>query len=324
MEREGDWTCAHHEPPRKVFAKHQGICMCGRNPSGEMVREGPSGGSGSGGGGGGGGSPPTERPGDWYCGAHTPPRLVFSFRTTCICGAVREGGGAAPLRGDEGHGPALAPPTPLGPKTFFAVLDLEATCWESDKPKQRAEAEVIELPTVLYRVEAASGALVKVDEWREYVRPQRNPQLTPFCTQLTGIAQATVDGAAGFPAVLQAHAAWLRGATGDDSLASVAFVTCGDWDLAEALPRDVAFHGLAFPAPAYSAWVNIKREFLAAGCGGGGGGRRGRGMVDMLSGLGLALEGRHHSGLDDSRNIGRILEAVWAKGHRALEERRLA
>ena len=30
-------------------------------------------------------------------------------------------------------------------------------------------------------------------------------------------------------------------------------------------------------------------------------------MVGMLEYLGLQLEGRHHSGIDDSRNIARIL-----------------
>lgn len=33
-------------------------------------------------------------------------------------------------------------------------------------------------------------------------------------------------------------------------------------------------------------------------------------MPDMLSSLGLALEGRHHSGLDDSRNIARIAKEL--------------
>ena len=45
--------------------------------------------------------------------------------------------------------------------------------------------EVIEFPTVL--LDAAS--LEVVDEFRVYVRPVRNPVLTPFCTSLTGIEQ---------------------------------------------------------------------------------------------------------------------------------------
>lgn len=45
--------------------------------------------------------------------------------------------------------------------------------------------EIIEFPTVL--IDAAS--LEVIDEFRVYVRPVRNPTLTPFCTSLTGIEQ---------------------------------------------------------------------------------------------------------------------------------------
>ncbi len=52
--------------------------------------------------------------------------------------------------------------------------------------------EVIEFPTVL--VDAVS--LQVIEEFRVYVRPVRNPALTPFCTSLTGIEQ------------VGAHSAW--------------------------------------------------------------------------------------------------------------------
>jgi inhibitor of KinA sporulation pathway (predicted exonuclease) len=44
-------------------------------------------------------------------------------------------------------------------------------------------------------------------------------------------------------------------------------------------------------------------------------------MADMLKLAGLRLEGRHHCGLDDSRNIGRILELLWRRGRRSFEVR---
>ena len=41
------------------------------------------------------------------------------------------------------------------------------------------------------------------------------------------------------------------------------------------------------------------------------------GMVEMLKLLGLELEGKHHSGIDDARNISRIcLELI--KTHKAM------
>jgi inhibitor of KinA sporulation pathway (predicted exonuclease) len=37
-------------------------------------------------------------------------------------------------------------------------------------------------------------------------------------------------------------------------------------------------------------------------------------MTNMLSKLGLELQGRHHSGLDDCRNIGRVLVELVKRG----------
>eukprot|EP00729_Bicosta_minor_P011493 gene11493-4055_t len=48
-------------------------------------------------------------------------------------------------------------------------------------------------------------------EFQRYVRPTHNPVLSPFCTRLTGITQADVDGAEPFPVVFAAMLAWLRG-----------------------------------------------------------------------------------------------------------------
>jgi inhibitor of KinA sporulation pathway (predicted exonuclease) len=39
-------------------------------------------------------------------------------------------------------------------------------------------------------------------------------------------------------------------------------------------------------------------------------------MPDMLSLLGLELEGKHHSGIDDARNLARCVIATLKKGHK--------
>jgi inhibitor of KinA sporulation pathway (predicted exonuclease) len=41
---------------------------------------------------------------------------------------------------------------------------------------------------------------------------------------------------------------------------------------------------------------------------------RARGMTDMLDWLDLDLEGRHHSGIDDTLNIGRVIIELLNKG----------
>ena len=87
-----------------------------------------------------------------------------------------------------------------------------------------------------------------------------------------------------------------------------AFVTCGDWDLKTMLPAQAAYSGTDIPT-CFRSWVNAKVVYNNA--------HRGftaRGMTDMLSHAGLALEGRHHSGIDDTRNIARVMMKLMADG----------
>merc|ERR1712203_842163 len=58
----------------------------------------------------------------------------------------------------------------------------------------------------------------------------------------------------------------------------------------------------------FRQWLNIKNLFKRVV------GKPGRGMPGMLQDLRLPLEGRHHSGLDDSRNIAKILASLLKTG----------
>ena len=49
--------------------------------------------------------------------------------------------------------------------------------------------EIIEFPVVL--VSLSTGAVVS--EFHQYCQPVEQPRLSPFCRQLTGISQDTVD-----------------------------------------------------------------------------------------------------------------------------------
>lgn len=184
---------------------------------------------------------------------------------------------------------------------FLLVLDFEATCSEDRSFKPQ---EIIEFPVVC--VEAATGKIVW--EVHSYVKPVVNPKLTPFCTQLTGITQAMVDAGVTFPEALRAVEAkleevglWPRTA----ATPAWTFVTCGDWDLKIMLPCQLKVSKLARPS-FYNDWINIKfafqRHFRLA--------NPPRGMTDMLGSLKIKLVGRHHSGIDDCRNIAAIVVAL--------------
>lgn len=183
----------------------------------------------------------------------------------------------------------------------LVVLDFEATCREGEPPDPQ---EIIELPSVL--VSLAERRVVA--EHESFVRPVFHPTLSAFCTELTGIRQEDVDGAPVFLEAFAAHQAWLASHGLLDREDAFAFVTCGEWDLRSMLPRQCAASGVPIPR-AYRRWINVKTVFASTL-------RRSAsvGMPSMLSALGLELEGRHHRGIDDCRNIARIVLALHARG----------
>jgi 3'-5' exoribonuclease 1 len=168
--------------------------------------------------------------------------------------------------------------------TYYLVLDLEATCDDADAVP-RAESEIIEIGAVLID----GRTMEPVREFQTFVRPLVHAQLTRFCTELTTITQADVDGAPTFPEVAPDLTAFGEGAL---------FCSWGDYDRNQ-LARDAERHGIAMPL--LGKHVNLKDVFARMV-----GGRR-RGNRNALSRVGLAATGTHHRGIDDARNIARLL-----------------
>ena len=194
------------------------------------------------------------------------------------------------------------------------MLDFEATCWGSDNGNMTEQMEIIEFPSVLYRVveeyysseNIKSIDITELSTFAEYVRPTMNPVLSDFCTELTGITQATVDAADEFAAVYERHQKWL--AANLPVGARLIMATYGHWDLKTQLPRELRNKALR-AHEYYKTYVNVKEEFKTIM------GERAGGMPDVLAKLGLPLVGRHHSGIDDTRNIARIMFVLIGRGH---------
>lgn len=66
--------------------------------------------------------------------------------------------------------------------------------------------------------------------------------------------------------------------------------------------------------PLYDRWINIKRRFRKHYKD-----RNSRGMDGMLRRLGMTLEGKHHSGIDDCRNIAKIVQRMQKDGWKPTE-----
>jgi inhibitor of KinA sporulation pathway (predicted exonuclease) len=186
---------------------------------------------------------------------------------------------------------------------YICVLDFEATCQESGKQNH----EIIEFPSVLYKL---TDKFTKISEFREYCKPKSNPKLSDFCTKLTGITQDLIDPADTFPNVLARHHKWLT--THIDNFENFTFLTCGGWDW-EQFARECKFYNIKAPN-VYNKYINIKKDFQKLYKT-----EKSFGMAGMLYHLKLDLLGRHHCGLDDCRNIGRILEKMIADGYKDFD-----
>ena len=178
---------------------------------------------------------------------------------------------------------------------YYLVLDFEATCDEDITPRPQ---EIIEFPVL--KVNALTMETEAI--FHTYVQPSEHPTLTPFCTKLTGITQEMVDGKPSLQEVLSMFDQWMTKENLKDN-PSICFVTCGDWDLKTMLPGQCEHLKVTVP-PYFKRWVNIKKAFTTITK------SKAKSMVHMLEMLGLALDGRHHSGIDDSKNIAKILKEL--------------
>jgi inhibitor of KinA sporulation pathway (predicted exonuclease) len=175
----------------------------------------------------------------------------------------------------------------------YLVIDLEATC-DDQHSIPREETEIIEIGAVL--VDAVT--LAPLGEWQSFVRPIRHPRLTPFCTQLTSITQADVASAPTFPVACAGLAKFVHG---HDAL----FCSWGEYDRNQ-FRRDGARHGMR--APLGKDHLNLKVEFS----------RVNRidaklGVGQALARAGLRFQGTAHRGIDDARNIARLLPFVLGR-----------
>ena len=184
------------------------------------------------------------------------------------------------------------PPTDDEAPTRCVVIDLEATC-SDDGAVPRDEMEIIEIGAVI----ADAPDWLPLAEFQTFVRPQRHPELTPFCRELTGIEQSDVDTAPTFPEALAALVDWLSNWPGS------VFCSWGDYDRKQ-FRCDCEFHSIGYPLG--ERHINLKEAYAARFKL-----KRGRGLAWVLDQHDLAFDGRPHRALDDTRNITRLLPLIF-------------
>lgn len=176
----------------------------------------------------------------------------------------------------------------------YIVFDLEATCWKNNDEGRLNE--IIEIGAV-----KLDDNLEIIDEFSSYVKPIVNSQLSLFCRELTTIRQEDVDGAPVFDEAISEFWNWIF-LTGEN----VVLLSWGHYDrkqiLREAAEKNYSGKIVQFLEDGHRS---LKHEFAKTRhikpCG----------MAKALQLLDLPLEGVHHRGIDDAKNIARIFRAVF-------------
>lgn len=169
------------------------------------------------------------------------------------------------------------------------IIDIECTC-NDDPSIVREEMEIIEVGAIAGQLSQDGFELT--DKCQIYVQPQIHTQLTAFCKQLTGIDQSTVDGTASLDMALTQLNDWLL------FVAPAAWCSWGKFDQRQ-FELETELKQLPNPL-AHLPYFNIKQLFARKR-----GHRVGLGRALMLSNM--EFFGQPHSGLDDARNIARLL-----------------
>ena len=173
----------------------------------------------------------------------------------------------------------------------YLIIDFEATCCDQGSVP-RSEMEIIEIGAVMLSTEK----LTIESEFQTFVKPVRNPVLSLFCKELTSITQDEVDTAPLFDDALKKMKNWMNQYT------DLIFCSWGDYDRNQ-LKQDCEFHDISYPFS--DEHINLKKIFSETM-----GIKKRKGVVGALRSLGLFFEGNHHRGIDDARNIARIVVAT--------------
>lgn len=175
-------------------------------------------------------------------------------------------------------------------KTFL-IIDFEATCSNDKKEISSKEMEIIEFAGIL--IDSDYNIL---KEFTQFIKPIRHPKLTKFWTNLTSITQQDVDSAKSFQEVLNSFKS-------DVLDENALFLSWGYYDKNQ-LVLDCEFHNVSYPFD-LNNHINIKQkvnDHLKLS--------KHRGISGILKYLNLRFEGTHHRGIDDVRNIIRILKHI--------------
>lgn len=179
------------------------------------------------------------------------------------------------------------------------VTDLEATCCDKESIP-REESEIIEIGSVI--MEYRNGVWTELDDFTVFLKPEIHKTLTNFCTDLTKITQEMVDKAPDLPEAYKKYEDWAR------SYQVNYFASWGGYDYRQFV-RSLKKHDMEFMFQKHEC-LNLKELYaknkpLKK--------KRGIGLVGALRNEGMTFMGTSHRGIDDAKNMSRLLNICIEK-----------
>lgn len=167
------------------------------------------------------------------------------------------------------------------------VIDLEATCWQGVQPKDQV-SEIIEIGICMLDINSGSIS----DNKGILVKPTKS-KVSKFCTELTTITEEMLDN----QGISFAEACSLLRT--EYVVNQYTWASYGTYDI-EMIKSQCQIRGIDYPLS--QNHINVKELFTDVK-----GLKKKVGMNGALHILGLPLEGTHHRGVDDAKNIAKIL-----------------
>ena len=168
------------------------------------------------------------------------------------------------------------------------VVDIEATCWE--KNSQKGVSEIIEIG--ICPIETKSG---RVLEPRSIIVKPRYSTVSEFCTKLTTLTNENVRNGISFSEACSILA-------NEYKVGQYTWASYGNYDMSQ-FKTQCERENVAYPFS--GSHINVKVLFALANSL-----PRQVGMDRALKMLKIPLEGTHHRGIDDARNIAKILSRI--------------
>ncbi|MCP4216908.1 MAG: exonuclease domain-containing protein [bacterium] len=169
----------------------------------------------------------------------------------------------------------------------IVVVDVEATCWEGTLPENQKN-EIIEIGICLLDVHTG-----EITDNRGIIVKPTTSEVSEFCTKLTTLTAEEVAKGISFK---EACAVLKK----EFNTKSRAWASFGAYDLKQ-FTRQCESESIGYPfGPGH---INVKTLFALKQKL-----RREVGMAGALELLELPLEGTHHRGVDDARNIAKIMK----------------